>query len=137
MICTTCGTEIKSTFATVTWCSTCGTLFDAQCNTYTPLIVGRARELLTTPTSKLTQEVLRECVTSPNKTLAILKEYALPYSDEQLKKLASATSGLGEIDPQTAQRELRRRALEKDIEEKDTRKRKIRDAHYQATAHDH
>jgi hypothetical protein len=41
--------------------------------------------------------------------LEALELYALPYTDEQLYQLAETTSGMGEIDPLTAKREIIRR----------------------------
>jgi hypothetical protein len=40
----------------------------------------------------------------------VLDEYDLPYTDEELEQLAATTSGLGEIGPADAAREIRRRA---------------------------
>jgi len=46
--------------------------------------------------------------------LEALELYALPYTDEQLRQLAETTSGMGEIDPLTAKREvIRRHAIKK------------------------
>lgn len=39
-----------------------------------------------------------------------LREYALSYTDDQLRQLAETRSGMGEIFPEDAKREIRRRA---------------------------
>lgn len=42
--------------------------------------------------------------------LEALMEYSLPYSDEDLQSLADCTTGMGEVGPDTARREIKRRA---------------------------
>ena len=43
--------------------------------------------------------------------LDMLSEYTLPYTDEELRQLATTESGMGEIGPGQAQREINRRAI--------------------------
>jgi len=73
------------------------------------LIVGIARDRVSPELRDDVEYGVALTLAAPS-LLASLREYALPYTDDELQQLSITTSGRGEISPDIAQREIRRRA---------------------------
>lgn len=74
-------------------------------------IPGYDDQLAVTPRELM--NAIEECVNLDlvGDVIELLERYALGYTDLELVRLASATSGMGEISPEVAQREIDRREL--------------------------
>lgn len=74
-------------------------------------IPGYDDQLAVTPRELM--NAIEECVNLDlaGDVIELLERYALRYTDQELVQLASATSGMGEISPEVAQREIDRREL--------------------------
>lgn len=80
-------------------------------------IPGYDDQLAVTPRELM--NAIEECVNLDlmGDVLELLEQYALTYTDEELAQLAATTSGMGEVSPEQAAREIKRREIIKQYRE--------------------